>query len=172
MQKFIGRDSIGYRHINAYYSNPCKPGTSMRFCRFLNDLQQLDPNISKLCLWYLASWQPVVIPVVCLFDPGPWTNDTLIAVEILHLQAWLQIFDFGCSLKFVIILVSDCGLPTHHKSPNVCILLHFPRCSSMSFTWLVYNQKAGPSVQPRGSLASCHRDANCARLVALMAGES
>ena len=35
----------------------------------------MHPTWSKLCLWYLASWQPVVIPVVCLFDPGPSRED-------------------------------------------------------------------------------------------------
>ena len=159
----------GKRHQKA--ANQELPWDFMRFCRFLNWLT--SPNliqIVSLILGFLATCGDT-----CGVSIWSWPLDKRQIHRCWNSASpsWLRIFDFGFSLKFVMILVSDFGLPTHHKSPNVCMFVHFSSwCCSMSFTWLVYNQKAGPSVQPRWSLASCHRDANCARLVALMAGES
>ena len=166
-------------------SKSCKPGTSMRFHEISRFLKWLtSPNliqIVSLILGFLATCGDTCGS--CGVSIWSWPLDKRHIHRCWNSASpsWLRIFDFRFSLKFG-ITVSDFGFPTHHKSPNVYMFLHFSSwCCSMSFTWLVYNQKAGPfsrcsnpgdSVQPRGSLASCHRNANCAPLVALMAGES
>ena len=46
------------RHINAYYSNPCKPGTFMRFKEISRFLKWLSPNliqIVSLIIGFLAT---------------------------------------------------------------------------------------------------------------------
>ena len=99
-------------------SKSCKPGTSMRFQEISRFLKWLtSPNliqIVSLILGFLATCRDT-----CGVSIWSWPLDKRHIHRFWNSASpsWLWIFDFGFSLKFVMIVVSDFGLPTHHKTP-------------------------------------------------------
>ena len=81
-----------HRHINVYYSNPCKPGTFMRFCRFLKWLitTQLDPNcvfdtwLLGNLRWYLSCVYLILAPRQKMKEGCLQFRMSNIAVSDLH----------------------------------------------------------------------------------------